>query len=122
MEISFITVIRGEVYSCNNSDMLRKPRFHYNEHSMRLLRTALFLSAIMLAASGFAQEPGSPARAGFGFARDGVEVNRTWITDVTIISPENLDHIGTGSVLIENGRIARVDRGPAPKKPAGATL
>src|SRR5690242_3347541 len=105
MEISFITVIRGEVYSCNNSDMLRKPRFHYNEHPMRLLRTALVLSAIMLAASAFAQEP-----------------NRTWITDVTIISPENLDHIGTGSVLIENGRIARVDRGPAPKKPAGATL
>ena len=28
--------------------------------------------------------------------------NRVWITDVTIVSPESLDHIGKGSVLIEN--------------------
>jgi len=28
--------------------------------------------------------------------------SRIWITDVTIVSPENLDRIGTGSVLIEN--------------------
>ena len=33
--------------------------------------------------------------------------DRTWITDVTIISPEKIDHIETGSVLIENGRIVR---------------
>jgi imidazolonepropionase-like amidohydrolase len=52
----------------------------------------------------------------------GQAANPTWITDVTIISSENLDHIGTGSVLIENGRIARVERGPTPKKPAGATI
>lgn len=52
----------------------------------------------------------------------GQTANPTWITDVTIISPENLDHIGTGSVLIEDGRIARVDRGQARKKPAGATI
>jgi hypothetical protein len=57
--------------------------------------------------------------AGMAF---GQTTNATWITDVTIISPENLGHIGTGSVLIEGGRIARVDRGPALKKPAGATL
>jgi hypothetical protein len=57
--------------------------------------------------------------AGFAF---GQAANPTWITDVTISSAENLDHIGTGSVLIENGRIARVDRGPAPKKPVGATI
>jgi hypothetical protein len=43
--------------------------------------------------------------------------SRIWITDVTIISPENLDHIATGSVLIENGRIARVDRNKDAKKP-----
>jgi imidazolonepropionase-like amidohydrolase len=48
--------------------------------------------------------------------------SRTWITDVTIISPENLEHIGTGSVLIENGRIIRVDRKAGPKKADGATV
>jgi len=36
--------------------------------------------------------------------------DRTWITDVRIISPEKLDHIEKGSVLIENGRIVRVER------------
>ena len=48
--------------------------------------------------------------------------NRTWITDVTIISPENLERVGTGSVLIENGRISRVDRKAGPKKVADATV
>jgi imidazolonepropionase-like amidohydrolase len=48
--------------------------------------------------------------------------SRIWIADVTIISPENLDHIGKGSVLIEDGRIARVERGKKAKKPAGATV
>jgi len=52
----------------------------------------------------------------------GQTASPTWITDVTIISPENLGLIATGNVLIENGRIARVDRGPAPKKLAGATI
>lgn len=46
----------------------------------------------------------------------------TWITDVTIISPENLDHIEKGSVLIEDGRIVSVERKKATKKPAGATV
>ena len=36
--------------------------------------------------------------------------SRTWITDVTIISPEKLDQAEIGSVLIENGRIVRVER------------
>jgi imidazolonepropionase-like amidohydrolase len=48
--------------------------------------------------------------------------NRTWIADVTIISPEKLDRIEKGSVLIEDGRIARVERGAHAKKPAGATV
>jgi imidazolonepropionase-like amidohydrolase len=48
--------------------------------------------------------------------------DRTWITDVRIISPEKLDHIENGSVLIENGRIVRVDRRKGAKKPAGATV
>lgn len=48
--------------------------------------------------------------------------DRTWITDVTIVSPERLDRIGKGSVLIEDGRIVRVDRGSGAKEPAGATV
>jgi imidazolonepropionase-like amidohydrolase len=35
--------------------------------------------------------------------------NRVWISNVFIVSPENLDHIEKGSVLIENGRIAKVE-------------
>jgi imidazolonepropionase-like amidohydrolase len=38
------------------------------------------------------------------------EPDRIWIADATIISSENLDHIERGSVLIEDGRIVRVDR------------
>ena len=48
--------------------------------------------------------------------------SRIWITDVTIISPENLDHIAPGNVLIENGRIVRVEREKATKKPADAAM
>ena len=48
--------------------------------------------------------------------------DRTWITDVRIISPENLDHVEKGSVLIENGRIVRVERKIGAKKPADATV
>jgi len=48
--------------------------------------------------------------------------NRIWIADVIIISPENLDHIAKGSVLIENGRIVRVERNQKAKKPAGAVV
>ncbi len=49
-------------------------------------------------------------------------VSRTWITDVTIVSPERLDRVSTGSVLIEDDRIVRVDRKTGGKKPAGATV
>jgi len=51
---------------------------------------------------------------------------RTWINDVTIVSPEKLDHIERGSVLIENDRIVSVERGverkEGAKKPADANL
>jgi imidazolonepropionase-like amidohydrolase len=47
---------------------------------------------------------------------------RTLITDVKIVSPENLDHIEKGSVLIESGRIVSVERRNGAKKPAGATV
>jgi imidazolonepropionase-like amidohydrolase len=48
--------------------------------------------------------------------------SRTWITGVTIVSPEKLDHIEIGSVLIENGRIVRVERRKGAKTPTGATV
>src|SRR5271157_3450615 len=48
--------------------------------------------------------------------------SQIWITDVTIISPENLDHIAEGNVLIEDGRIVSVERRKGTKKPAGATV
>jgi imidazolonepropionase-like amidohydrolase len=47
--------------------------------------------------------------------------HQSWITNVFIVSPENLAHIEKGSVLIENGRIARVEHNRAAKKPSGAT-
>ncbi len=48
--------------------------------------------------------------------------NKVWLTDVIIVSPESLDHIAKGSVLIEGGRIARVERNQKAKPPAGATI
>jgi imidazolonepropionase-like amidohydrolase len=50
------------------------------------------------------------------------EPDRIWITDAIIISPENLDHIEKGNVLIENGRIARVERTQKAKRPDGAIV
>lgn len=60
------------------------------------------------------------AFAGFPSSTEGA--NRTWITDATIISPENLDNIERGSVLVEDGRITRVERNPKAKRPAGAVV
>jgi imidazolonepropionase-like amidohydrolase len=48
--------------------------------------------------------------------------SRIWITDVTIVSPENLDQVGKGSVLLEGERIIRVERKKRAKQPAGATV
>jgi len=48
--------------------------------------------------------------------------SRTWITDVTIISPENLDQIEKGNVLIEDGRIVSVERNQAAKAATGSTV
>lgn len=47
--------------------------------------------------------------------------SQTWITNVKLVSPEKLDRIEAGSVLIENDRIVRVERGAGGKTPAGAT-
>lgn len=69
---------------------------------------ALFTFLISLAA--FAASGSKPAP------------NRIWITDAIIISPENLDHLEKGSVLIEDGRIVRVDRAQNAKTPDGATV
>ncbi|MYM33056.1 amidohydrolase family protein [Duganella sp. FT50W] len=46
---------------------------------------------------------------------------QTWITNVKLVSPEKLDRIESGSVLIENERIVRVERGADNRTPAGAT-
>jgi imidazolonepropionase-like amidohydrolase len=63
-----------------------------------------------------------PGMAGVGQTSTDA-VSRTWITDVTIISPDRLDRVETGSVLIEDGRIVRVERKQGqPKKPGGATV
>lgn len=46
-----------------------------------------------------------------------------WITNVTILSPENLGQPTIGSVVIENGRILRIDHtGAAAKPPVGADI
>src|SRR6476646_2965152 len=47
---------------------------------------------------------------------------RIWITDATIVSPENFAHVARGSVLIENGRITRVERKMSAKPPRGVTV
>jgi hypothetical protein len=49
-------------------------------------------------------------------------LNQIWITNVFIVSPENLEHIEKGSVLIENGRIARVERSQNARPPVGAEV
>jgi hypothetical protein len=45
---------------------------------------------------------------------------QTWITNVKLISPEKLDQIETGSVLIEDARIVRVERGAGAATPKAA--
>jgi hypothetical protein len=53
----------------------------------------------------------------------GQQPTQIWITEVTIISPENLDHIATGTVVIKDGHVLRIDRSnPPPKPPAGAAV
>jgi len=56
------------------------------------------------------------------FAGSGSKPDRIWITGVTVVSPGNLEHIEKGSVLIENGRIARIDRNLKARRPAGSTV
>lgn len=43
-----------------------------------------------------------------------------WITNVKLVSPEKLDRIEPGSVLVKDGRIAAVHRGSKARMPAGA--
>jgi len=60
--------------------------------------------------------------AAFAGSPPNQSASRIWITDVTIVSPESLDHVVEGSVLIEDGRIVRVERKKGTKKPDGATV
>jgi len=75
---------------------------------MQLLNIALelLLSAVAFAGSALSLEG----------------ANRIWISDITIISPENLDHLVVGSVLIEGDRIVSVERKVGVKKPVGAIV
>jgi len=57
-----------------------------------------------------------------GISLSAQDRGRTWISDVTIISPENLDRISTGSVLIEGGKIVRVERKAGLKAPEHAMV
>lgn len=43
-----------------------------------------------------------------------------WITNVKLVSPEKLDRVEQGHVLIKDGLIVSVERGAGRKKPAGA--
>lgn len=43
-----------------------------------------------------------------------------WITNVKLVSPERLDRIEAGSVLLRDGKIAAVQRGGVQRRPAGA--
>ena len=61
-------------------------------------------------------------RSVFTFPAPKPAPRRTWITDVTIVSPQNLAHPARGSVLIEDERIVRVDRRASATPPAGATV
>jgi len=71
------------------------------------------VAVVFMLLSSFAAFAGSASNQG---------TSRIWITDVAIISPENLDHIAEGNVLIEDGRIVSVERRRGTKKPAGATI
>ena len=57
-----------------------------------------------------------------GQSKPAPDSNHIWITDVVIVSPENLDHLDRGSVLIEDGRIAKVERNLKTKAPRGAVV
>jgi imidazolonepropionase-like amidohydrolase len=74
---------------------------------MKRLATLFTLLISVVAFAGSGSKPGP---------------DRIWITDALIISPENLDHIERGSVLIEDGRIARVERGQNAKRHGGAIV
>ena len=58
----------------------------------------------------------------FGESAPKSTATRTWITDVFIVSPESLDHIEKGNVLLEDGRISKVERNQKAEPPAGAEV
>jgi len=54
-----------------------------------------------------------------GFSR---RVGRIWISGASIVSPDNLEQVADGNVLIEHGKIVRVDHNPHERPPTGATV
>ena len=77
---------------------------------MKRLTTLFTLFTLLISAAALASSGSKP------------EADRIWITHVIIISPDHLDHIEKGSVLIEDGRITRVDRSLKARQPTGSTV
>ena len=78
-------------------------------HTIRFAPAAILIAISTLVS--FAQAPAKRSPS-----------TQTWITNVTILSPENLDRPSTATVVIENGRILRIDRTTSPKPPANASV
>lgn len=77
---------------------------------VRFALGTLLTTVFALAASGQAPANSSPS-------------TQIWITNVTILSPENLEVPPSGSVVIENGRILRIEHtGTAATPPQGAIV
>src|SRR5579862_5574425 len=72
------------------------------------MKRLVILSTLLISVVAFASSGAKP------------KPDRVWISDAIIISPENLDHMEKGSVLIENGQIVRVERTRKARRPAGA--
>jgi imidazolonepropionase-like amidohydrolase len=68
---------------------------------MKTLAALLLLTVALAPGSGIAQ--------------------RTWIGNVTLVSPERLDRVERGEVLVDDGRIVEVHRGEA-RAPEGAVV
>lgn len=81
--------------------------------SRRRVRNGLAILAIAASLAPAVRAEDANARP----AADGI-----WITDVTIVSPEKLDRVEVGDVLIERGRIVAVERGGGMRKRREATI
>lgn len=70
---------------------------------------------------GFATLPVVFTAVAIAFMAEASAAERTWIGNVILVSPERLDRVEKGGVLIEDGRIVAVERGDV-KPPEGAAV